>query len=295
MICRYLSRNFCMSDDRRLIEECLPLVAISVRRHAKSQSARGCLANNHPRIRSSKAPSTSRASARRGRAVPPLGIETVGDLLFHFPRAYEDLTDVRRIAALSAGKTQTVQGEVVEIEGKRAGRRPDRRQRRPQRRRQALPRRRLVQSAVRGAAASATASSVAFSGKPKWYRDHWQMSNPRVQIARRRAPADAPSIVPVYPLTEDLRAEQLRAADAPGGRAATPASCPRCCPPSCAAAGSCPTVAQALRDVHFPEALAEAQAGRRRFVYEEFLVLQLALAPAAPRAARPAAAPRCCR
>src|SRR6516162_5074226 len=37
-----------------------------------------------------------------------LGLETVGDLLFHFPRAYEDLTDVRRIADLTEGDLQTV-------------------------------------------------------------------------------------------------------------------------------------------------------------------------------------------
>src|SRR5260370_1008859 len=48
-----------------------------------------------------------------------LGIETVGDLLFHFPRTYEDLTDVRPIPALKPGSVQTVQGEVVEIEGRR--------------------------------------------------------------------------------------------------------------------------------------------------------------------------------
>src|SRR2546421_5526978 len=47
-----------------------------------------------------------------------LGLETVGDLLFHFPRAYEALTDVRRIADLTEGELQTVQGEVVEVEGR---------------------------------------------------------------------------------------------------------------------------------------------------------------------------------
>src|SRR5262249_38860003 len=44
-----------------------------------------------------------------------LGILTVGDLLFHFPRAYEDLTDYRPITGLTAGTIQTVRGEVVEI------------------------------------------------------------------------------------------------------------------------------------------------------------------------------------
>jgi len=47
-----------------------------------------------------------------------LGLRTIGDLLFHFPRAYEDLTDVRPIAQLTENDLQTVQGEVVEIEGR---------------------------------------------------------------------------------------------------------------------------------------------------------------------------------
>src|SRR5262245_28048792 len=47
-----------------------------------------------------------------------LGLHTLGDLLFHFPRAYEDLSDIRPIAKLTAGKVQTVQGEVVEVGGK---------------------------------------------------------------------------------------------------------------------------------------------------------------------------------
>src|SRR5262249_57076675 len=51
---------------------------------------------------------------------------------------------------------------------------------------------------------------VSFSGKPKWYRDHWQMSSPRTQALDGNEPASGPGIVPVYPLTEDLRPETLR-------------------------------------------------------------------------------------
>src|SRR5262245_43895686 len=47
-----------------------------------------------------------------------LGIETVRDLLFHFPRSYDDLTDVRAIANLAPRKLQTYRGEVVDITGK---------------------------------------------------------------------------------------------------------------------------------------------------------------------------------
>ena len=62
-----------------------------------------------------------------------LGLRTVGDLLFHFPRAYEDLNDVRSIAMLSADGIQTVQGEVVEIDGRSLSDGRDDRECRPQR------------------------------------------------------------------------------------------------------------------------------------------------------------------
>src|SRR6185312_12173850 len=47
-----------------------------------------------------------------------LDIRTVGDLLFHLPRSFDDLTDVRAMDAIEAGVLQTVEGEVVEIDGK---------------------------------------------------------------------------------------------------------------------------------------------------------------------------------
>src|SRR5207247_524933 len=51
-------------------------------------------------------------------ALERLGLRTVGDVLFHLPRSYEDLTDLRSIANLSSEGMQTVEGEIVEIEGR---------------------------------------------------------------------------------------------------------------------------------------------------------------------------------
>src|SRR6516164_5925065 len=63
--------------------------------------------------------------ALRG-ATPPrrellhrLGITTIADLLLHLPRGYEDLTAVSTIENLKPGESQMVQGEVVEIDGRR--------------------------------------------------------------------------------------------------------------------------------------------------------------------------------
>ncbi len=203
-----------------------------------------------------------------------LGILTVADLLFHFPRAYEDLSDHRAITALTEGTIQTVRGEVVEIEGRR------------------LADGRCVVSVVLsddgqhcvegvwfnqpGAAARFRyGQRVAFSGKPKWFRDHWQMSNPRVQSLDGEADPSQ-RVVPVYPLTEDLRADRLRSLmrQAVEGFAA---HLPEVLPPSLRASRRLSEAARAMAQVHFPDSLADAQAGRRRFVYEEFLLLQLAL------------------
>jgi ATP-dependent DNA helicase RecG len=233
-------------------------------------------------------------SATRLDQLRRLGIETVHDLLLHFPRSYEDLTDVRPIAGLKAGSLQTVQGEVVEIGG-----------------RHLADGRSLVSvvlsdgkdclegvwfNQVFMAGRFRYGQRVAFSGKPERYQGHWQMTNPRVQVLdtprgpggketrrqgdKEKAGAPAPldvGILPIYPLTEDLRAEHLR----PIIQRAVERFAqhvPDILPPELRRQRALPEIVQALNDLHFPQTLAEAQAARRRFIYEEFLVLQVALA-----------------
>ncbi|MCB1162275.1 DNA helicase RecG, partial [bacterium] len=50
---------------------------------------------------------------RRAADLARLGIETVEDLVLHFPRDYLDLGDVRPIAELTPGERATVQGQVL--------------------------------------------------------------------------------------------------------------------------------------------------------------------------------------
>jgi ATP-dependent DNA helicase RecG len=205
-----------------------------------------------------------------------LDIETIRDLLFHFPRAYEDLTDIRPIARLSAGTFQTARGEVVEIEGRR------------------LADGRCVVSVVLSddgrtclegvwfnqpyaARAYRYGQRLAFSGKPKWHREHWQIVNPRVSILDGVTDPEPSAVVPVYPLTEDLRADQLRSIMRQAVDTCGP-QIQEILPAELRSRRGLPEAAKALRDVHFPETLPAATVARRRFLFEEFLVLQLALA-----------------
>ena len=213
---------------------------------------------------------------RREELLRRLGLRTVSDLLFHFPRAYEDLSDRRAIAQLTAGNLQTVEGEIVEIDSRE------------------LSNGGFVVSVVLSDGGPACVEGVwfnqagaarrfryglrvSFSGKPRWFRDHWQMNTPRVQVLDGTPSGMGPSVVPVYPLTEDLRPEALRpligkALDRYGGNVTD------ILPEALRRRHDWPPVTEALRTVHFPVSVAAATHCRRRFVYEEFLVLQLALA-----------------
>jgi ATP-dependent DNA helicase RecG len=205
-----------------------------------------------------------------------IGLRTIGDLLFHFPRSYEDLTDLRPISALAADVPLTVQGEVVEMEGRN------------------LADGRCIVSVVisddgvhclegvwfnqaYAARRFRFGQRLSFSGKPKWRRDHWQMSSPRVQVLDGGVEGPTPGVVPVYPLTDGLRSEHLRpligkALDLYAGRVVENL------PESLRSSHDWPGVAAALRAVHFPTSTAAAVRARRRVIYEEFLLLQLGLA-----------------
>ena len=203
-----------------------------------------------------------------------LNIDTIGGLLAHFPRSYEDLSSVKPIAQLTDEGVQTTQGEVVEIDGRR------------------LADGRTMVSVVLGEGLNSVegvwfnqpfmssrfryGQRLAYTGKPRWYKDHWQINNPRVQVLDGNQAADPAGIVPVYPMTEDLRPDALRklmqtAIDAHG------AEVPDVLTPELKQKRGLPGMAKALREVHFPPGFEAARTARRRFVYEEFLILQLAL------------------
>lgn len=210
----------------------------------------------------------------RADTLKKLGITTVGELLFHFPRSFDDLSDVRPIKDLVAGKTQTVQGEVVEMIGKE------------------LADGRTITSVVLSDGSPSCLEGIwfnrafatrnlrygqklAFSGKPKWHYDHWQMNTPRVQ-SLDGAEMET-SVVPVYPLTDGLYADQLRKIlqQAVDGFAAL---APEVIPEELRTRRKFSRIEQALRELHFPKDLPQALNARRRFVFEEFFVLQVALA-----------------
>jgi ATP-dependent DNA helicase RecG len=203
-----------------------------------------------------------------------LGVGTIGGLLYHFPRAYEDLRDVRTIASLAPGLLQTVKGEVVDIRQRSANGQqilsvfvsdggPER-----------------LEGVWFGQPGMARrfryGQRVSFSGTPRKRHGCWQMAGPRVRDVEGES-AGSPGVVPIYPLTEELRPHTLRSLIRQALRDHA-AEMPELIPSSLRERHGFPGVLDALRMIHEPTSPEEARQARQRFAYEELFLLQVALA-----------------
>ncbi|MGQ9575677.1 MAG: ATP-dependent DNA helicase RecG [Thermoguttaceae bacterium] len=212
---------------------------------------------------------------RRAELLGRLGLYYAKDLLFFFPRDYEDLTDRRRIADLEPGKLQSVLGTIEDVELRQTG-----------------PGRCVLGVLLRDSSGYLRGvwfnqpylrdrfepgQRVMFSGKPKMEGLVWEMIHPRVVHLAEQEQEPAAAILPVYPLTEGLQQWELRRIvrevleDCVGVlEEAFPAG-------FLEGHGLWP-LRRALPEIHFPSSRESLCQARRRFVYQELLLLQLGLA-----------------
>lgn len=204
-----------------------------------------------------------------------LEIETLRDLLFFFPRDYERLAERREVAGLEEGTLQTVRGVVEEVDLRNTG----------------------AGKCVLGvllrcgndylrgvwfnqpfmADRFAFGQTVVFSGKPKREGMFWAMSHPRV-VPLGDGEEEPPSgILPIYPLTEGLKQWKMRrlvrqAIESHAGLL------DEVFPPGFLEAHRLWPLGRALPQIHFPSDQESLNQARRRLVYQELFILQLALA-----------------
>lgn len=204
-----------------------------------------------------------------------LGVNTVRDLLFFFPRSYEDLTDRREVIDLEQGKLQTVLGEVEDVDMRNTG-----------------PGRCVLGVLVRAGTnylrglwfnqpfmreRFAVGQRVMFSGKPKQNGLMWEMSHPRVVWLEAEEEAPEARILPVYPLTEGL--PQWRVRKIVGQAVAAHVGLlDEVFPAEYLETHDLWPLQRALVEIHAPTDGESLERARRRLIYQELLILQLALA-----------------
>ncbi len=220
-----------------------------------------------------------------------MGIRRCADLLFQFPRDYEvpapiadsaDFTPnerytvVGRIAEMDERVTQTgkhLLGALLNLDGGGAIRllwfnQPFRKQE--------------LRPGVRLQATGVVRSTVL----------NWEIVQPQVTILGEDEPVPARRPVPVYPLTDGLKASQMRRIM----RVALPVlipQAPEVLPLWLQQRLEVDGIHTALHNIHFPETMDDADRARRRFKLQELLTLQLAIAVQRRRRESASGAPVC--
>ncbi len=209
---------------------------------------------------------------RHAQTLSKLGLRTLGDMLYYFPRRYEDYSQLKPIKELFYGQHVTVIGVVQSVNS------------RPIRAGQAQ----LVEAILSDGTAALRLSwfnqpwmvnrlhagdAVAVSGKVEQYLGRLVMNNPDFE------PVEAESlhtnrIVPIYSLTEKITQKWLRgmmnqvvAHWAPRLTDHLPESVRK-------AAGLLP-LSEAILQAHFPDSQDKLQAARKRLAFDEIFFLQM--------------------
>ena len=210
----------------------------------------------------------------RGELLERLGLRTVRDVLFFFPRDYQEFSE-REVNQLEEGKLQSVRGVVEDIDQRTTG----------------------AGGCVLGVSIRCRAGQlralwfnqpfmrdrftfgqrVMLSGKPKYEGLVWQMHHPQVETLDQEEEEPVTKILPVYPLTEGLLQWQMRKI-VRGALETHAGVLEEVFPEQHLQTHDLWPLRQALPQIHFPADQESLDRARRRLVYQELLILQLALA-----------------
>lgn len=214
-------------------------------------------------------------SGVRGEALRGAGVDSVRDLLFHFPRRYIDRSRIEPVANLPVGEEVTVIAEVLSV----ATRRP--------RKRLTLTEARLTDGtgtleaiwfnqAFRGRQLS-VGSEVALSGKVERFRGKTQMKSPEVDVLSSRTEGlTTGRVVPIHPTIAKVPSGWIRRGMWNALKRSRPIADP--VPDPIRTSRGLVERDEALTAIHFPESMPEMKRARKRLVYDEFFRLEVALA-----------------
>ena len=231
------------------------------------------------------------ATGKRKRIVEGLGLQTVGDLLSHYPRRYLKTGELSRVADLEVGQLLTIVGEVGSTQMHTYR---DRRTGKPAYRQEVVlltdgPELTMTFFAKRQHTADwhrkllAEGRKGVFTGQVGSFRGQWQLTNPKMELFSEKesdadlpAPEQLPPYVPLYPATKGVESGDLQRAIK--FALTVVEQLPDPLPEEIRTRWELPGLMEALRWVHLPEEDDQAERAMRRFRFEEALVTQVVMA-----------------
>jgi len=212
---------------------------------------------------------------QRAEMLDRLDLQTARDVLFFFPRTYQDMTDLREVHQLEEDKLQSVCGVVedMELRGSQPGR---------------CVLGVLIRSGnghLRGLWFNQPfmeekfkiGQRVMFAGKAKLQGLVWQMSHPKVDWLGEENEQPRGRILPVYPLTEGMQQWQMRKivseTVATFGHLLE-----EIFPDDFLKSHNLWPLHRAIQQIHAPDNPGQLTGARRRLAYQELFLLGLALA-----------------
>ncbi len=204
-----------------------------------------------------------------------LGINTVEDLIHHFPHRHDDFTDVRTISQVVPGETQTVKATIWEVSETGRGRMKNA---------QAIlgdetgnirvvwfNQGYLVRTLKPG-------TNIVISGEAKVYRGRVVFQSPEYDfVDSRDEQMHAGRLVPIYPLTEGLYQRTVRRAVKQALDSAA-RQIREYMPQDTLRLYNLPGLRDAIWQLHYPDSPEQVESARRRIAFDELLMLQLLVA-----------------
>lgn len=200
-----------------------------------------------------------------------LGINNVKDLLFHYPARYDDFSKITTISNLKPQEASTIKGKISLIANRRAKRR-----------------RMVITEAMIEDKTDAIkitwfnqvfitknlkqGDTVYISGKPEYYLNTLQFSNPSYEKASSQTKHTA-RLVPIYSSTEKLTQKQIRWIVSQAIKHVDLID--DWLPQEIIKQNSLISLPQALKEIHFPQNRKTLEQARQRLKFDELFIIQL--------------------
>jgi ATP-dependent DNA helicase RecG len=200
-----------------------------------------------------------------------LNIQTVEDLLYHFPFRYQDYSLISPISKVQPGEVLTINGKILSIKNEylRSGRKIQKAQvldnsgqmeivwfNQPF----------LVRILKVG-------EKYSFSGKVDWFGRKKVMISPEYELLFNGKPIHTGRLAPVYPETKGLSSKWLRSYLSKLIEQLLPIE--DFLPAKIKKENDLIDFSSALKQIHFPESLKQVDQARKRFAFEELFLLHL--------------------